>query len=143
MSLFFEVKPDSKHKCDDCGDVCRGDDLNPIMGNLNERLEPGGVVPSGECRKCGALSYPYDAAKPTPRQGPEPYPECAKLAELKPTSDKCAEFIEWLERRGSIRFRGQQSLPKLLGKFFEIDETKLENERRAMLEEMRTGNRGK
>lgn len=29
--------------------------------DLNERLDPGGVVPSGECPKCGALCYLEEA----------------------------------------------------------------------------------
>lgn len=28
--------------------------------NLHERLDPGGVVPAGECPLCGALAYPID-----------------------------------------------------------------------------------
>lgn len=48
--------------CDDCS-ACRAEgDLNYIM-DYHERVEPGGMVPSGECPDCGALCYPEDAKK--------------------------------------------------------------------------------
>ena len=46
------------HTCDNCGKVYDDtDDLNTAE-NLNMRLEPGSIVPSGECPECGALCYP-------------------------------------------------------------------------------------
>jgi len=46
------------HICDSCATIYQNiDDLNPAE-NLNMRLEPGSIVPSGECPKCGALCYP-------------------------------------------------------------------------------------
>ena len=55
----FDVEPDSQHRCDNCGWVGRGDELDPIC-DLVQRLTPGGVVPSGQCPKCQALAYPYE-----------------------------------------------------------------------------------
>lgn len=47
-------------KCDNCGFVCDEDELGAGLSDtpdLGERLEPGSVVPAGECPKCGCLSY--------------------------------------------------------------------------------------
>jgi hypothetical protein len=41
------------YHCDNCG-VQRGK-LNPVE-DLNERLQPGDIVPSGQC-KCGAFAF--------------------------------------------------------------------------------------
>ena len=43
--------------CDNCG--WKGDPEKTLVQihRLAERLDPGGVVPSGECPKCGALCY--------------------------------------------------------------------------------------
>jgi hypothetical protein len=45
-----------KAECDDCswaGDESELDETS----NLIDRIEPGGIVPAGECPKCGALAY--------------------------------------------------------------------------------------
>ena len=52
-----------KHICDNCGGLYAADEINPVK-DLEQRIEPGGVVPSGECPKCGALCYPRDAVVP-------------------------------------------------------------------------------
>ncbi len=53
------------HKCDNC-DTCYQEDelINPIR-HLEQRMTPGGVVPSGECpdEDCGALCYPITKKK--------------------------------------------------------------------------------
>lgn len=53
-----------KSQCDNCdwtGEPAVT--LTEITG-FRARIEPGGIVPSGECPKCGALCYPaaYDQA---------------------------------------------------------------------------------
>lgn len=53
------VTPRSKHRCDNCGTVSRGDALLPIK-DIAQRLTPGSVVPSGECPECYALCYPVN-----------------------------------------------------------------------------------
>jgi hypothetical protein len=53
----FDVVPDSEHVCDNCSTVTLGRDLMPIH-DLDQRLDPGGTVPSGECPDCCALVYP-------------------------------------------------------------------------------------
>lgn len=45
-----------KHQCDNCGERYSDVDLHPIQ-DLEQRIDPGSVVPSGECPKCGALTY--------------------------------------------------------------------------------------
>lgn len=47
-----------KSKCDNCGWV--GVPLFELheIGDLLQRIEPGGIVPSGECPKCDCLCYP-------------------------------------------------------------------------------------
>ena len=48
--------------CDNCGQRYDHEDqlkhVFPDIPGLLERLEPGGVVPAGECPACGALAYP-------------------------------------------------------------------------------------
>ena len=46
-----------KHLCDNCGQTFAGKKLKQIK-DLLQRVEPGGIVPSGECPECGALCYP-------------------------------------------------------------------------------------
>jgi len=48
-------------ECDNEGHITRGfDNLGPVAA-IGERLTPGGVVPAGECPRCGALAYPVDS----------------------------------------------------------------------------------
>jgi len=48
--------------CDNCGQRYDHEDqlkhVFPDIPDLAQRLEPGGVVPAGECPACGALAYP-------------------------------------------------------------------------------------
>lgn len=49
-------------KCDSCKlvfKVPQEENLGTIH-NLAERLDPGGMVPTCECRDCGALAYPVN-----------------------------------------------------------------------------------
>lgn len=48
--------PDRMCRCDNCGAQARESGLDPIQ-DLEQRLDPGGVVPAGQCPSCGALSY--------------------------------------------------------------------------------------
>ena len=50
---------DGKHKCDNCGIVWTGDELERIE-DIENRIDPGSIVPSGECPECGALCYPVE-----------------------------------------------------------------------------------
>ncbi|MFA5709355.1 hypothetical protein [Mycolicibacterium sp.] len=44
-------------RCDNCDFVGDESTLDPI-DDLAQRLDPGGVVPSGQCPRCAALAYP-------------------------------------------------------------------------------------
>lgn len=58
MKTWVDFRPlKGEHGCDNCGEVFGGEDISPIE-NFFQRVEPGGIVPSGECPKCGALCYP-------------------------------------------------------------------------------------
>ncbi len=62
-----------KHSCDNCGAVIDSEDVCPIE-DFFQRVEPGGMVPSGECPECGALCYPIkeeegDDADSVPSEG--------------------------------------------------------------------------
>jgi hypothetical protein len=63
--------------CDNCGHYCADEDLKNAK-DLGQRLDPGSVVPAGECPKCGALSYPTPVLKPD---------SCHSLIVLKVTHD--------------------------------------------------------
>ena len=49
--------------CDNCGDMTTADDLLSLdqAPDLSARLDVGGMVPAGECLKCGAFSYLEEA----------------------------------------------------------------------------------
>lgn len=47
----------AKTRCDDCRNECDQAELIWPIPDIHERIEPGCVVPAGECRQCGALSY--------------------------------------------------------------------------------------
>lgn len=69
-----EADQGHKYECGNCdwtGDVL-GTDLRGLAA-LGTRLDPGSVVPAGECRRCGALVY-LRRPKPEGRWEPEPQP---------------------------------------------------------------------
>lgn len=50
-------------RCDNCRKAFAEEDLEhafPNIPNLTERIEPGSIVPAGECPECGALVYDMD-----------------------------------------------------------------------------------
>ena len=47
--------------CQNCGEKFRDDQLEEIgSGGFWERVQPGDIVPSGECPNCGALCHPLE-----------------------------------------------------------------------------------
>jgi len=65
-----------KHRCDNCGVEWDLEDLQPIK-DLHQRVDPGGVMPSGECPDCGALCYPEKKRRKRPGHlGCAAYPNC-------------------------------------------------------------------
>ena len=79
---------------------------------------------------------------------PEAYPEHDKLRAVKDRSQACGEFLEFLGEKGLILAEypedgerlvpAQYRAPALLAEFFDIDEDKLEEEKRKMLDTLRT-----
>lgn len=90
------------------------------------------------------------------------YPEHEKLRGLAGKNQTCGEFLEWLQQRYTIAeyhthsvnclddggypvcgssekslYTASLNIPKLLAEFFEIDESKLEQEKVAMLDDLR------
>lgn len=81
------------------------------------------------------------------------YPEHMKLDKIKNLSQACGEFIEWLQCEKGVflavydkkstfgdLYRANIPTHVLLAEFFEIDEKKLEAEKRAMLDSIRAAN---
>jgi hypothetical protein len=70
--IDIDVAANTRHKCDNCHWTGGEADLMPIK-DPSERLTPGGVVPSGECPKCGALAYQIEKKRKTKQ---EKYVDC-------------------------------------------------------------------
>lgn len=56
---------EDRHRCDDCGETFSEEELEKAkclglhtIAKLTERIDPGCLVPSGECPDCRALVYP-------------------------------------------------------------------------------------
>lgn len=56
MTSFLDVEAAAKVQCANCAWKGRGADLRPVI-DLEQRIEPGGTVPAGECPECHALAY--------------------------------------------------------------------------------------
>ena len=77
-----------------------------------------------------------------------PYPEHEKLKKIQPFSQKVGEFLDWLRQEKHIELATWQddrlwpihtSTLDLLAGFFDIDQSKLEKEKREMLDLLRSG----
>lgn len=57
----FRIENQVKSQCDNCGTVWADVQLTVPILDLGERVDAGGVVPSGECPdpECRALCYPF------------------------------------------------------------------------------------
>lgn len=81
-----------------------------------------------------------------------PCPECERLSNVADDSNKIGEFIDWLrmnemdiveyDERGELRdypsHTGNVGINNLLAKYFGIDLNKVEQERRALLDWLRS-----
>jgi hypothetical protein len=74
------------------------------------------------------------------------YPEHDKLKVIQPLSQACGEFLEWLINEKGIRlcvydddvlYEHCQPINKYLAEHFNIDNNKLEKEKRMMLDHIR------
>lgn len=59
-----ERRANSRSKCDNCSEVHYDHNLN-VVKDIFQRVDPGGVMPSGECPSCGALCYPVRMKRDT------------------------------------------------------------------------------
>lgn len=73
------------------------------------------------------------------------YPEHEKLKAISEQSNACGRFHDWLQEKGYVLaeyasrntlYPAQVRLTALLAEFFEIDEAKIEEEKREMLREL-------
>lgn len=82
----------------------------------------------------------------------EDFPEHKKLRAIKDRSQVIGEFLEWLQgekgfalatwcSHGEFLDPARFNVNQLLAEFFEIDQEKLEAEKLAMLDQMRTANK--
>lgn len=79
------------------------------------------------------------------------YPEHEKLQKITLQSQACGEFLDWLQSEKGVTlctynksyeqfYPLRVSITEVLGEFFEIDLEKIEQEKRAMLDEIRRQN---
>lgn len=62
---FIHATPDATAcRCDNCDWTGPASGLDDIS-DVQERLDPGGVVPAGQCPACGALAYAQPTATET------------------------------------------------------------------------------
>ena len=65
VDLQRDHEPETSLRCDNCWALFKGAGklarVFPDIPGLLSRIEPGGIVPAGECPDCGALVYPLNA----------------------------------------------------------------------------------
>lgn len=75
------------------------------------------------------------------------YPEHERLAVIKDQSQTIGEFLDWLQAIGIVRavwgpdeslYHDHHNIRDLLAEYFEIDQDRLEDEKRAMLDTMKS-----
>lgn len=60
--VSFDLPAQHFHTCGNCGASVVSSGVKPIT-DFFQRVEPGGMVPSGECPVCGSLCYPNKSLK--------------------------------------------------------------------------------
>ena len=60
---YIAIEPDRAVQCGNCEWTGTGGDLDMVT-DIQERIDPGCVVPAGQCPECGALAYITDEPKP-------------------------------------------------------------------------------
>jgi len=65
VDLRRDHEPETSLRCDNCWALFKGEGklarVFPDIPGLLSRIEPGGMVPAGECPDCGALVYRVNA----------------------------------------------------------------------------------
>jgi hypothetical protein len=70
------------HKCDNCGATFSEEELKQEIKDIHQRVDPGELMPSGECTSCGALVHPIDATtRLTPELTNDLYGLCSYILE--------------------------------------------------------------
>ncbi len=87
VRIEFSLVSASTHRCDNCSQEHKAAALKGI-DNLFERLEPGGVVPSGECPDCGALCFPVETVQQGQRRRRK-----QRLADCDTGSEYCGSSV--------------------------------------------------
>jgi len=92
----INIDPDRRYRCDGCGLWFEMADVEPVIGHIHERVDEGGPMPSGECRKCGALVYKFTQQDEYVLLKGQRCPYCASsdIAALAVSSD-CVESGEF------------------------------------------------
>jgi DNA-directed RNA polymerase subunit RPC12/RpoP len=65
-----------RYKCADCQSILVESEIEPVVGNLAQRILPGDTVPAGECRRCGAVVHPYGPQEEFVDHGGNRCPNC-------------------------------------------------------------------
>ena len=84
---YLPVEDTSKVLCDNCGWEGVGSELDMVT-DIEERIDPGGVVPAGQCPECSALAYLVDPPDWTKDPVRDAAPEM--LAALEGLFEHCA-----------------------------------------------------
>lgn len=57
MSMHLNLR---LSECQNCSKTWADDELKTYIHHIQDRVEPGEPMPSGECPECGALCQPMD-----------------------------------------------------------------------------------
>lgn len=60
---YLQPDDDIRCVCDDCSEETMSQDLDMVT-DIEERVNPGFIMPAGQCPHCGALAYYADDAAP-------------------------------------------------------------------------------
>lgn len=71
------------NRCDNCGKNWTDEQIVTPIPHLEERLDSGGIVPSGECPECGSLVYPITTPEEIGNQFGYLCPQCKKGDKLR------------------------------------------------------------
>lgn len=55
-------------ECQNCGRLASENGIEPVIGDIWARVEPGEIMPAGECRSCGGLAHLIPLFKPSRKE---------------------------------------------------------------------------
>lgn len=96
-------------------------------------------LPCDECKGVQRHLMDCPTIKKVTAPTPPETPECNKLKSVAGDKAVITDFIEWMEekRAAGVDVIDEWPTRKIIAEYFEIDEEKLEDERRALLEYQR------